>query len=108
MESLGREISRSLPLFGEMMKIILKTFFFISFVFSSDQISAPEQDHPIMIKGATIHTISHGKQENADIIFEKGKILSVGGELDGMTITKMENNSIMLEKDGIKYRVNYN
>jgi type III secretion system YscD/HrpQ family protein len=37
-----------------------------------------------------------------------GKILSVGGELDGMTITKMENNSIMLEKDGIKYRINYN
>lgn len=37
-----------------------------------------------------------------------GKILSVGGELDGMKITKMENNSIMLEKDGIKYRINYN
>lgn len=37
-----------------------------------------------------------------------GKILSVGGDLDGMTITKMENNSIMLEKDGIKYRINYN
>lgn len=37
-----------------------------------------------------------------------GKILSLGNELDGMTITKMENNSIMLEKDGIKYRINYN
>ncbi|MCB1115795.1 MAG: type III secretion system inner membrane ring subunit SctD [Chlamydiia bacterium] len=37
-----------------------------------------------------------------------GKILSVGGELDGMKITKMENNSILLEKDGIKYRINYN
>ncbi len=37
-----------------------------------------------------------------------GKILSVGGDLDGMTITKMENNSIFLEKDGIKYRINYN
>jgi type III secretion system YscD/HrpQ family protein len=37
-----------------------------------------------------------------------GKILSVGGDLDGMTIIKMENNSIMLEKDGIKYRINYN
>lgn len=37
-----------------------------------------------------------------------GKILSVGGDLDGMTITRMENNSILLEKDGIKYRINYN
>ena len=36
------------------------------------------------------------------------KILSVGSDLDGMTITKMENNSIFLEKDGIKYRINYN
>lgn len=37
-----------------------------------------------------------------------GKILSVGGDLEGMTITKMENNSIFLEKDGIKYKINYN
>ncbi len=37
-----------------------------------------------------------------------GKILSVGNDLDGMTITRMENNSILLEKDGIKYRINYN
>ncbi|MCB1072416.1 MAG: type III secretion system inner membrane ring subunit SctD [Chlamydiales bacterium] len=37
-----------------------------------------------------------------------GKILSVGSDLDGMTITQMQNNSILLEKDGIKYRINYN
>jgi hypothetical protein len=37
-----------------------------------------------------------------------GKILSVGSDLEGMTITKMENNSVFLEKDGIKYRINYN
>ncbi|MCB1109386.1 MAG: type III secretion system inner membrane ring subunit SctD [Chlamydiia bacterium] len=37
-----------------------------------------------------------------------GKILSVGSDLDGMTITRMENNSIFLEKDGIKYKINYN
>ncbi len=37
-----------------------------------------------------------------------GKILSVGGDLDGMTITQMQNNSIFLEKDGIKYKINYN
>ena len=37
-----------------------------------------------------------------------GKILSVHGKLDGMTITQMENNAIFLEKDGIKYKINYN
>ena len=37
-----------------------------------------------------------------------GKILSVGSDLDGMTITQMQNNSIFLEKDGIKYKINYN
>ena len=37
-----------------------------------------------------------------------GKILSVGNDLDGMTITRMENKFILLEKDGIKYRINYN
>lgn len=37
-----------------------------------------------------------------------GKILSVGNDLDGMTITRMENNTIFLEKDGIKYKINYN
>ena len=29
-------------------------------------------------------------------------------DLDGMTITQMQNNSIFLEKDGIKYKINYN
>lgn len=37
-----------------------------------------------------------------------GKILSVGSDLDGMKITKMENNFIFLEKDGVKYKINYN
>ncbi|MDJ0651642.1 MAG: type III secretion system inner membrane ring subunit SctD [Simkaniaceae bacterium] len=37
-----------------------------------------------------------------------GKILSVGNDLDGMRITRMENNAILLEKDGIKYKINYN
>ena len=64
-----------------MMKIIFKIFFFISFVLSSDQIPAPDQDNPIMIKGATIHTVSHGTLEKAEIIFDKGKIISVGHQL---------------------------
>lgn len=37
-----------------------------------------------------------------------GKILSSGDTLDGMKITSLEENSIFLEKDGIKYLINYN
>lgn len=37
-----------------------------------------------------------------------GKILSKGDNLDGMTITSMQENTIFLEKDGIKYKINYN
>ena len=37
-----------------------------------------------------------------------GKILSSGDTLEGMKITSIEENSIFLEKDGIKYQINYN
>jgi len=37
-----------------------------------------------------------------------GKILSHGDVLDGMTITNIEKNIIFLEKDGIKYKIQYN
>ena len=64
------------------MKHILSIFIIISYLLSSDQIPAPSQDHPILIQGGTIHTISHGILENADILFENGKITSVGQNLD--------------------------
>ncbi|MDX8431181.1 MAG: type III secretion system inner membrane ring subunit SctD [Candidatus Algichlamydia australiensis] len=37
-----------------------------------------------------------------------GKILSVGDTLDSMTITGIESNEILLEKDGLKFKINYN
>ena len=37
-----------------------------------------------------------------------GKILSKGDTLNGMTITHIDQNTIFLEKDGIKYKINYN
>ena len=64
------------------MKHISSIFIFVSYLLSSDQIPAPNQDHPILIQGGTIHTISHGILENADILFDNGKITSVGHNLD--------------------------
>ena len=60
------------------MKLILPLSFLFCILFSSDQIPAPDQDHPILIKGATIHTVSDGILENAEILFNAGKIVSVG------------------------------
>ncbi|MCK4934048.1 MAG: type III secretion system inner membrane ring subunit SctD [Simkaniaceae bacterium] len=37
-----------------------------------------------------------------------GKILSDGDNLEGMQITAIESNAVLLEKDGIKYQINYN
>ena len=64
------------------MKHITSIFIIVSYLLSSDQIPAPNQDHPILIQGGTIHTISHGILENADILFVDGKITSVGHNLD--------------------------
>ena len=65
MESQGRKIYQLSPLFGEVMKLIFPILFFLSLIFASDQIPASDQDHPILIKGATIHTVSHGTMENS-------------------------------------------
>jgi hypothetical protein len=37
-----------------------------------------------------------------------GKILSIGDAIDGMTITGIMPNMVLLEKDGLKFRINYN
>ncbi len=37
-----------------------------------------------------------------------GQILTMGDTLDGMTITQVEAESVLLEKEGLKYKINYN
>ncbi len=37
-----------------------------------------------------------------------GQILTTGDLLDGMSITQIESDAVLLEKDGLKYRINYN
>jgi type III secretion system YscD/HrpQ family protein len=37
-----------------------------------------------------------------------GQILTMGDPLDGMMITQIEGDAVLLEKDGLKYRINYN
>jgi type III secretion system YscD/HrpQ family protein len=37
-----------------------------------------------------------------------GRVLSPGDTLDGMMITEVESTAVFLEKDGLKFRINYN
>ena len=45
--------------------------------------------------------------ENAFVMIN-GKILGKGDDLDGMTVENVGEDAVFLEKDGIKYRINYN
>ena len=78
METPGRGITRILSLPGGILKLISGIFIVLSFLISSGQIPASDQDHPILIQGATVHTVSHGTLQNSDIFFENGKIISIG------------------------------
>jgi len=71
------------------MKFIFPIILTVSFLFSSDQIPAPEQDHPILIRGGWIHTVSNGVLENGEILFDNGKIISVGSNLDVSSDTEI-------------------
>ncbi len=55
---------------------------FISFLIASDQIPSADQDHPILLKNATVHTISNGIKKNTDILFDSGKIIAIGKNLN--------------------------
>ena len=84
MASSGKEICRSSTLSGGIIKLIYPITLLISFIFASDQIPAPQQEHPIIFTGATIHTVFNGVLENAEILFDGGKIISVGHNLSVM------------------------
>ena len=54
---------------------------FCNFLISSNQIPGEKQDHPILIRGATIYTISSGILEGTDLLFENGKIVSIAKDI---------------------------
>ena len=51
----------------------------------------------------------YSKKDNENMfIVINGRILSLGENLDGMLITNILPDMVLLEKDGIKFRINYN
>ncbi len=49
---------------------------------ASDQIPAPPQKKPIVLIGGTIHTMAGAAVEGGMILFDKGKIVAVGKDID--------------------------
>ncbi len=71
------------------MKHTMKTIIVLSIlacsvpqsVNSHDQIPGKRQDHPIALIGGTIHTISGAVIEDGMILFDNGKIISIGKKI---------------------------
>lgn len=51
----------------------------------SDQVPAAKQDHPIVLTGGTIHTVSGGIYVSGEILFIDGKIAEVGATVSRPT-----------------------
>ena len=58
------------------MKKLLLVLFFSSLIFANEQIPAPPQKQPILLKNGFIHTVSNGVIKGA-ILFENGKIMRI-------------------------------
>lgn len=55
------------------------------------------------------HVMGSSKLGNlSQYVLISGKILTVGDTLDGMTVTDILANEILLDKNGIKYKIDYN
>ncbi|MBM3207823.1 MAG: EscD/YscD/HrpQ family type III secretion system inner membrane ring protein [Chlamydiae bacterium] len=50
---------------------------------------------------------SQGSDDHSFVVIN-GKVLSNGDIIDGMMITNIQSTMILLEKDGLKFRINYN
>lgn len=48
------------------------------------------------------------KDEKSYFVVVNGRIVSHGDTIDGMLITSVEPNVVLLEKDGLKFKINYN
>lgn len=53
--------------------------------------------------------MGYSKKDGANqFVVINGKILSLGDNLDGMIITTISPTAVLLEKDGLKFKINYN
>jgi hypothetical protein len=69
------------------MKFVHNTFvlafWMCSFAIASDEIPAPPQKQPILLFGGDVYTASGEVIRGGQVLFENGKIVAVGDNLDG-------------------------
>lgn len=46
---------------------------------AQERMTVPPQDRPVVLRGATIHTVTQGTITNGTIVFDRGKITMIGG-----------------------------
>jgi imidazolonepropionase-like amidohydrolase len=54
-------------------------------VMANDIVPTPKQSRSVLIKNATVHTVSQGVLSNTDVLIENGKITAVGPQLTSQT-----------------------
>jgi imidazolonepropionase-like amidohydrolase len=62
--------------------IFALTLIFVMNLYASDIIPGKPQNKPIALVGGTIHTITNGTIENGIVLFDKGKIVAVGKDVN--------------------------
>ncbi len=71
-------------------------------VYTSEESSLVDLSNKYKVMG-------YSKKDGANqFIVINGKILSLGDNLDGMVITAISSTAVLLEKDGLKFKINYN
>lgn len=71
-------------------------------VFATAESSRVDLSDKYQVTGASI------KDGESHSVVINGKILGKGDLLDGMVITMIDSNAVLLEKDGSKFKINYN
>ncbi len=61
----------------------------MSSAMSHDMVPGKKQSAPILIKGATLHTVSNGVLNNSDILLKDGKIAAIGKQLSQPSNTQV-------------------
>lgn len=62
------------------MRLLLAMLLVVPGVIASDEIPAPAQTRPIVLKGAMIHPVSGPDIASGTVIFDKGKITAIGAD----------------------------
>ncbi|NDD58769.1 MAG: EscD/YscD/HrpQ family type III secretion system inner membrane ring protein [Chlamydiae bacterium] len=69
--------------------------------------TAAESSRVDISKQYQVSGFSQGSNEQSFVVIN-GRVLSVGDAIDGMKITNIQSTIVLLEKDGLKFRINYN